>query len=348
MASLLRSKVFVVDRGDSSMTDITDLIDHNSGKTLREALHDNGDGTYSRQVAVIGGIAQDGTDSTDANATQATGGVGIRGWLSTLVSLFRGGLARVSTNAMRAAPITLWSAVAAPHKLAAGGTITATPTTGGSLVSATTYYATVTPYNAYGSGPPGPQCTFSPGGSNTAEHLAFAQVTGAAGYHITCSTDSGASKCSCSITEAERAAGCVETATGTVTTGGVAGSVTIQTNSTTGIAVTAPPFTADNAYTPSGMTMINCAGKSLLHYFIEFVPSRIWTATAGLPSLTIIPVSLNQAGAYHFGPPLQIYFASQAGMLYQVEDYIQVDGGQVGLLVDSIANGTVSASGEMC
>src|SRR4051812_17280888 len=44
------------------------------------------------------GRAQDGPDSTDANATQATAGVGIRGWLSTLVSLFRAGTAKVTIN----------------------------------------------------------------------------------------------------------------------------------------------------------------------------------------------------------------------------------------------------------
>jgi hypothetical protein len=35
------------------------------------------------------GIAQDGTDSTATSAVQATSGVGIRGWLSTLVSMGR-------------------------------------------------------------------------------------------------------------------------------------------------------------------------------------------------------------------------------------------------------------------
>jgi len=42
------------------------------------------------------GAAQDGTDSSDPGATQATAGGGIRGWLSTLVSLFRAGTARVT------------------------------------------------------------------------------------------------------------------------------------------------------------------------------------------------------------------------------------------------------------
>ena len=45
---------------------------------------------------LLPGAAQDGTDATGANAgTQATSGVGIRGWLSTLVGLFQGVGAKV-------------------------------------------------------------------------------------------------------------------------------------------------------------------------------------------------------------------------------------------------------------
>jgi len=49
--------------------------------------------------------SQDGTDSTDANATLATAGVGIRGWLSTLVSLFRAGTAKVSIRLLTATDV---------------------------------------------------------------------------------------------------------------------------------------------------------------------------------------------------------------------------------------------------
>jgi len=49
--------------------------------------------------------AQDGTDSSDANATQATAGVGLRGWLSTLVSLFRAGTAKVSIRLLTATDV---------------------------------------------------------------------------------------------------------------------------------------------------------------------------------------------------------------------------------------------------
>jgi hypothetical protein len=50
--------------------------------------------------------AQEGTDSTDANAVQATAGVGLRGWLSTLVSLLRAGTAKVL---IREAAQTAWN-----------------------------------------------------------------------------------------------------------------------------------------------------------------------------------------------------------------------------------------------
>jgi len=50
-------------------------------------------------------LAKDGTDATDANATQATAGLGLRGWLSTLVSLFRAGTAKVSIRLLTAADV---------------------------------------------------------------------------------------------------------------------------------------------------------------------------------------------------------------------------------------------------
>jgi len=58
--------------------------------------------------------AQDGTDATDANATQATAGVGLRGWLSTLVSLFRAGTARVSIRLLTATDVVTLAKVYTP------------------------------------------------------------------------------------------------------------------------------------------------------------------------------------------------------------------------------------------
>ena len=56
-------------------------------------------------VAKDATVAKDGTDSTDANATQATAGVGLRGWASTLVSLFRAGTAKVSIRLLTSADV---------------------------------------------------------------------------------------------------------------------------------------------------------------------------------------------------------------------------------------------------
>ncbi len=58
-------------------------------------------------VAAPGGTvainpAQDGTDSTDPNANYATGGTGIRGGITTLISLFRAGTARISIRRLTA------------------------------------------------------------------------------------------------------------------------------------------------------------------------------------------------------------------------------------------------------
>lgn len=76
------------------------------------------------------GAATDGTDSTDANATQATSGVGIRGWMSTLVSLFRAGTAKVSIRWLTATDVVTVAKVYTPiqteatpnTRTAAGGT----------------------------------------------------------------------------------------------------------------------------------------------------------------------------------------------------------------------------------
>jgi hypothetical protein len=56
------------------------------------------------------GMAQEGTDSSDAGALQGTAGVGIRGWLSTLVSLFRAQTATLSTVASSVGSVTLAAA----------------------------------------------------------------------------------------------------------------------------------------------------------------------------------------------------------------------------------------------
>jgi hypothetical protein len=427
--------------------------------------------------------SQDGTDSTDANASQATNGVGIRGWLSTLVSLFRAGTAKVTTSAgpaiipaptamhtsdtgtgagtvlpctgyatallvvsgisgdtittqgtiggvtssvycqqlgtpnaaattitadgiyvvscaaftsitanitnhsagsitvtgvvspaggagsgssgggggggavtvtsgavdtdsARGTPIACWSNISSAHKLAAVVAITPTGVAGGSLAPGTTYYYAITPYNVFGCGTP-LLGSFAPGGSFTAEQLAFAQVTGALGYHVHFGTDSGNPKWAGTFTEAQRAAGCVVTAMGTVGAGGTAGSVTVNISSTLGTPVLTSPFTANNAYTPAALTFVDGANKSSVRFYLTFTPTNIWTVANGLPTLTVIPCSLNQSSAYCFGQPLAVSLAGGTGQPYQVEIVVPVNGGKAMLLIDKITNGSATLTAEV-
>jgi hypothetical protein len=58
--------------------------------------------------------ARDGTDATDANATQATGGFGLRGWASTGIALFRSGMAKVSIRLLTATDVVTLAKVYTP------------------------------------------------------------------------------------------------------------------------------------------------------------------------------------------------------------------------------------------
>lgn len=58
--------------------------------------------------------ARDGTDSTDPNANYATGGTGIRGGITTLIWLFRTGVAKASIRLLTAADIVTVAKVYAP------------------------------------------------------------------------------------------------------------------------------------------------------------------------------------------------------------------------------------------
>jgi len=88
-------------------------------------------------VAKDATVAKDGTDSTDANATQATAGVGLRGWLSTLVSLFRAGTAKVSIRLLTASDVVTLAKVYTPISIES--TTNTRTATGG-----TTVYQSVT------------------------------------------------------------------------------------------------------------------------------------------------------------------------------------------------------------
>jgi len=73
-----------------------------------------------------------GTDSTDANAVQATGGTGLRGWHSTLVSLFRAGTAKVSIRLLTASDVVTVAKIYTPIQTEA--TTNTRTATGGTTV----------------------------------------------------------------------------------------------------------------------------------------------------------------------------------------------------------------------
>jgi hypothetical protein len=293
-------------------------------------------------------IAQDGTDSTDANAIQATGGVGIRGWLSTLVSLFRAGTAHISSDSVRSTATLHRSAIAAIDKLGLVTIGTASGVAGGSLSTSATNYWAVTAYNAHGTGIPTAVGSGAPGGSFTAEQIPITRLVGSDGYDINFSANAAAPKWLARITEAQRAAGCVITAVGTVTTsGGVAGTVTCNVLGT-GIASTSAPFTANNAYTPEAIATVgyvDCTNEKLAHVLVEATLTGLTVA----PALTILPfVKRNGASAWYQGTLTQVYLLTQVGQSLLEAFDLEVDG-STGLVIalDTITGITVNVYVEV-
>ncbi len=192
------------------------------------------------------------------------------------------------------------SAITSADKLSAVGTITLSAgAAGGSLTNGTTYYVTASAANRYGNSVP-PTPVSAAAGANGTIRAAFAAVTGAEnGYDLFLSTDTGPLWVA-RITEAQRAAGCVVTAVGTVSAGATAGAVDIKVVGT-GQASNAGNFAANNAYTPASITPISGAGYSSIKLGIKMSVTDLRSA----PGLTLVvayqPTVANAGGDWFFG-----------------------------------------------
>ncbi len=234
------------------------------------------------------------------------------------------------------APTLHRSAITSADKLAALGTLTPTAVTGGSLASATSHGYTVAAYNRHGNSLPRAITQITPGGSNTAVRLAFAAVTGADGYDVFLSTSQFAPAWVARITEADLAAGAVVTAVGTVTqSGGTAGAVEVRVNGT-GVAATAMPFLADNAYRPDQVTGINCAGYSTIRLYVKLAVTDL----RSLPACTLIPYFTNATSAsdYAAGQALGVAPLTASGSpLVQTFDVDCRGNSGAAVLVDTVS-----------
>lgn len=248
----------------------------------------------------------------------------------------------VITNARRNAGVLHRNAITAADKLAAPGTVTLSGQTGGSLVSATTYYVSVAAYNQWGATTPATVVSTTPGGSNGTLRAAFSQVTNAVGYDVFLSTDSGAPKWVGRVTEAQRAGGIVITAVGTTGAGGAAGAVDIQVPGT-GIQTTNAVFSGNNAYTPATPTPINCAGYSRAHVHVKLALTDLRSA----PALSLVPFFQDQqSGADWFqGQLLAVPLLGAVGQSLEQDFEIDVDGAtNMVILVDTVSGQGAAAT----
>ena len=167
-------------------------------------------------------------------------------------------------------------------------TITAAdqPLTAGSL-TAVSHGIGVTPGNSYGSADVSALVTVTPT-VNKSINITIPQSAGAEYYDIFLSTSTTAPLWVARITEAQRASGCAVTAVATVGAGGSAGVVNVQVVGT-GIASTAAPFVANNAYTPTGITAIPCSGKTKAYIYLDFSITDL----RSVPTIEINPFMQN-------------------------------------------------------
>ena len=167
-------------------------------------------------------------------------------------------------------------------------TITAAdqPATAGSL-TAVAHGIGVAPGNSYGSAGVSALVTVTPT-VNKSIDITIPQATGAEYYEIFVSTSTSSPQLLARITEEQRATGCAITAAYTVGAGGSAGVVNIQVVGT-GNASTAAPFVANNAYIPTGVTAVSCAGKTKAYIYLDLTIADLRSA----PAIEINPFMQN-------------------------------------------------------
>lgn len=162
------------------------------------------------------------------------------------------------------------------------------------VMAAAEHKAAVSAGTAYGSATPSAIVTVTPT-ENKCVLLTVPKINGAEHYDVFFSTDA-APKWLARVTEAERAAGAVVTAVGTVTTtGGTAGKVLVKLIGT-GAVTTDARFAANVAYAPLAVATagtgtsgaITCAGYTSAH--IAATVSGV--ALAAIPALVLLPYFL--------------------------------------------------------
>lgn len=231
------------------------------------------------------------------------------------------------------APIAYRAAVAAADLIAAVGAVTLSDINAVGVFANSAHNVKVVALNAYGRATPSTIQSITP----TVNHqikIAFAAVTGATAYDIYVSTDADP-KWVARITEAQRAAGCLITAVGTVGAGGAAGSAYAAL---VGTGLQAATTAAQNhAYAIPADTPVNAAGCQFVDFDLTF--SRTGDAVAA--SLIVVPAFYNSRTAtYELGEIQYITFGGLSGVYNSNKQRLRVEARgcpAVHLLVASIA-----------
>lgn len=225
------------------------------------------------------------------------------------------------------------SAITAVDKLAVPGTLTVTAVTeSGSTLTNVARHVAVAAYNRWG------VTTVSTGSVtptlSQAVRIAFAAVTGADGYDIFLSTDANP-KWVGRVTEAQRAAGGIFSAVGTLSAGGTTNAIDVGIDGT-GLASNVNPFAVNNAYTPSLITQVNCAGASKAHILVKLAVTDL----RSLPALSVVPFMKTEAsdGDWYMGTVQAVSLLTAVGQALQQSFDIDVNGAAgLALLVDAIS-----------
>lgn len=239
----------------------------------------------------------------------------------------------------RTTPVLHRDAITAADRLSAPAAPTlADVATGGSLAFNTTYYFAVAAHNRWGvttTTTPVSQLTANDAVNTHVIQATVAAVTGADGYDVFLSTDA-APKWVARVTEAQRAAGVVVTAVGTVTTtGGTAGKIDVCVVGT-GIQTSNAVFANNTAYTPASVTGIDCTGYKYVHFDLKLA----LTDARSAPSLNVIPFFKNALSTsdWHAGTLQTVSVLNGTGTTLEQSLDLEVDGhAAVVLLVSNIA-----------
>ena len=232
--------------------------------------------------------------------------------------------------------------IAAADVVALPGTVTCTLIAGGGATAGTytIFVVAGTPHGRTLAKQGNATVTTAAG--NLTARAAFAQVTGAVFYDIYCSVDGAASKFLARVTEAQRAAGCIVTASNTVGNGGTPGAVDCAFPGV-GLAVNAGQLAVSTAYLTPADAPISLNGRQYVDFALQMI--RLGDLTAA-PSLTVLPLYWNAALSAWFAPPAPtvITFGGGAGNYQSLQQFLRLEGrgSLMHLIVTAIAGGTLS------